>query len=76
MVEVLFLEKECIISGGADGYLRFWSYSFLENADITDDARLVMEPIEEYLIGDGVQVAGRVVLLMVPNVVGAARFVE
>jgi len=51
MIEMLRQHGEQIVSAGIDGFLRFWDYSSLDNAEPEDDEpHCHVEPVEEYKI--------------------------
>jgi len=51
MIEMLWQHGEQIVSAGIDGFLRFWDYSSLDNAEPEDDEpHCHVEPVKEYKI--------------------------
>lgn len=52
-VESIFLYKDCIISGGKDGYLKAWKMQELDQAEGDDHLNYFTQPVKSLLLQDG-----------------------
>lgn len=62
-IEVVILDGNTIITGGFDGFIRFWSFEALDASDaaVVDALEHVeLEPITEIFLGDTVKVKGMI----------------
>jgi hypothetical protein len=51
-------EEDFFITGGADGYIKWWPYAGIDLADFDDDhPTYAQKPSHEVYLGDGVEVA-------------------
>jgi WD40 repeat protein len=56
---VLEREEGFFITGGNDGYLRWWDFATVDRADTTDEMPVFeMKPLAEKFLGEGVQIKG------------------
>lgn len=56
MIEVVYLEldHEQFITAGADGYIKWWRFHEIDNAEADETIEVVITPIKEKLIKDDV----------------------
>jgi WD40 repeat protein len=64
---VLDRETGCVISAGADGYIRWWSFSLIDAAEVDSDHSMDfgLTPINEFYLGNGCGVK-----FFISNIVG------
>lgn len=60
MVETLFFADGMVVSGGMDGRICYWDYEVLRSTDISNSAVLEMEPVNELVVGNGVEIRGMI----------------
>ena len=49
--------KMYFVTAGADGYMRWWDYETMDEAEVEEGAHFEMEPLAELLVGDGVKIS-------------------
>lgn len=70
---VLDREAGCVISAGADGHIRWWSFSLIDSAEVDSDVTMdfKLTPVNEFYLGEGCGVK----YFISNEVNGEARFV-
>lgn len=54
MIEVVFLEDEHFITAGGDGYIKWWKFADIDNAEADETVEVAIQPVKEKLIKDPV----------------------
>ena len=49
-IEVIMLEGDQIVTSGDDGYIKFWDFNILDNAEGDDRMNYYLSPVKEVLI--------------------------
>ena len=49
--------KMYFVTAGADGYMRWWDYETIDDAEVEEGAHFETEPLVELLVGDGVKIS-------------------
>ena len=49
--------KMYFVSAGADGYIRWWDYETIDDAEVEEGAHFETEPLAELMVGDGVKIS-------------------
>ncbi|KAL9643286.1 hypothetical protein ABK040_014742 [Willaertia magna] len=62
MIEVIMHQGTNFITGGEDGYVRFWDFDTIDTSEPTDMNNIIeIEPKSEFKIGDDVKVANIII---------------
>ena len=51
-------DKMYFVTAGADGYVRWWDYETIDEAEVEEGEHFETEPMSELLVGNGVKISG------------------
>lgn len=52
MIEVVYLDGEHFITAGGDGYIKWWKFHDIDNAEADETVEVVILPVKEKIIRD------------------------
>ena len=52
MIEVVYLDGETFITAGGDGYIKWWRFHDIDNAEADETIEVAIQPIKEKIIRD------------------------
>jgi len=52
MIEIIFLEDNFFITAGADGFIKWWDFNEIDNAEADEVLEVVIAPLKEKQIRD------------------------
>lgn len=52
MIELVILDGEHFITAGGDGYIKWWKYADVDNAEADETVEVEIKPVREKLIKD------------------------
>lgn len=52
MIEIVYLEGDHFITAGGDGYIKWWKFSDIDNAEADEIVEVAILPVKEKIIKD------------------------
>lgn len=52
MIELVLLDEDHFITVGGDGYIKWWNFADIDNAEADEIVEVVIKPVKEKLIKD------------------------
>lgn len=52
MIEIVYLDGEHFITAGGDGYIKWWKFSDVDNAEADETVEVEIKPVKEKAIRD------------------------
>jgi len=52
MIEIVYLDGDHFITAGGDGYIKWWKFSDVDNAEADETVEVEIQPVKEKLIRD------------------------
>ena len=52
MIEVVYLDDDHFITAGGDGYIKWWKFSDVDNAEADEVLEVEIAPVKEKIIRD------------------------